>query len=458
MLLVLLVTSTAACASTSANPLAGIKITPGEGSVWIMLFNPVPDLRPAYAIADWSERGRYVVDELHRVAKSAQADAQAQLDAAGIASVSYWAINGMSVEGPDALGRALGQLPGVAQVYAEPLHQVVTAPSLTPVAAPTAGTVPPSLTDLKVPEVWATGDRGAGVTVGFIDSGVDATHPALAPAYAGASSGGQPAAVDHDYHWFDATGECKDAPCDADGHGTHVAGIVVGNAVGDTPAIGVAPEARWIAARACKEGKGCTVRAILRAAQFMLAPTTRSGENPDPSRRPQVLNNSWELGNLDGSVDRLVKVWEAANIQPVFAAGNSGPACESVGDPSSTDAAMAVGAVDADGVALPSSGRGAGINGLVKPDVVARGESIVSTVPGGGWAAASGTSVAAPQVTGLVALALAAGASPDQADDLIMRTAHALPVDGCGSSGQPNNTTGWGFPDAPALVTASRKR
>lgn len=452
--LLVLVATAVSCGGAPASPLAGIEVTPGVGTVWIVLFGPEPDLRKAYEITDWTARGQFVFDELHRVATTAQADARAQLDAAGIAATTYWAINGMSVVGPDELGTALGQLPNVVQVYSEPLHQQVTSPALTPVDAPAAGYLPPGLVDMKVPEVWAGGNRGAGVTVGFIDSGVDASHPALAASYAGTSPGG----VDHDYHWFDATGVCRDAPCDEEGHGTHVVGIVVANAVGDTPAIGVAPEARWIAAKACEKGKGCSVRAILDASQFMLAPTTRAGENPQPGRRPQVLNNSWELGNLDASVDRLVKVWEAANIQPVFAAGNAGPVCESVGDPSSVDAAMSVGAVDDDGVVLPSSGRGAGIDGLTKPDVVAPGESIVSTVPGGSWAAASGTSVAAPQVTGLLALALSAGGSPDQADDLMMRTAQALPADGCGSSGQPNNTTGWGLPDAPGLVAASRPR
>lgn len=451
-LLLLLAGSLAGCAGAPANPLAGIEVTPGEGSVWIVLFGPEPDLRKAYEIADWDARGQFVVDELHRVASTAQADARKMLDEVGIAAKSYWAVNGMSVVGPDALGTALGKLPGVVQVYAEPLHQRVLPPNLTPVPAPAAGYVPPALTAMNVPQVWAAGDRGAGVTIGIIDSGVDASHPALAPAYAGASPGG----VEHDYHWFDATGVCRDVPCDDEGHGTHVAGIVVANAVGDSPAIGVAPDARWIAAKACAKGTGCSVPSLLDAAQFMLAPTTRSGENPTPGKRPHVLNNSWELGKLDASVDRLVKVWEAANIQPVFAAGNSGPDCESVGEPSSVDAAMAVGAVDAAGVALPSSGRGAGVNGITKPDVVAPGEAIVSTMPGGSWAAASGTSAAAPHVSGLVALALAAGAAPDRTDELITRTARALPADGCASSGHPNNTTGWGLPDAPALVAAAR--
>jgi subtilisin family serine protease len=105
---------------------------------------------------------------------------------------------------------------------------------------------------------------------------------------------------------------------------------------------------------------------------------------------------------------------------------------------------------------LPSSGRGPGVDGVVKPDIVAPGDAIVSTVPDGGWALASGTSAAAPHVTGLVALALAAGADPDDVGDHLVKTADAIPADACGTSGQPNDVTGWGFPVAPAFVAASR--
>lgn len=446
-----LATSVVACGgSEPVNPLAGIVATPGEGTVWIVLFGSDPDLSAAAGMSDWSARGRFVVDELLRLTEETQADARRLLDEAGIEATSYWAVDAMAVVGPDELGDALTRLPGVTDVYAEPLHQQVAPPGLTPVAPPTA--VPASVSALGVPEVWAAGNRGGGVTVGFIDSGVDGTHPALAGSYAGVDGAG----TDDDHHWFDATGTCPDAPCDDEGHGTHVAGIVMAGGTATSTATGIAPDARWIAAKACSTGEGCSVRDLLEAAQFMLAPTTRSGTDPDPARRPQVLNNSWELDHLDGSVDRLVAVWEAAGIVPVFAAGNTGPDCASVGEPSSVDAALSVGAVDGGRTVLASSGRGPGVDGVVKPDVVAPGEAIVSTVPGGRWAEASGTSAAAPHVTGLVALALAAGASPDQVDDHVLRSAQAIAADGCGTSGQPNDVTGWGFPDAPALLAASR--
>lgn len=447
---IVLAASAGACsANEPANPLAGITATPGEGSVWIVLFGPEADLSRARTMTDWAERGRFVVDETTRVASEAQADARQLLDAAGIEATSYWAVNAMSVVGPDELGTALTQLPGVVEVYAEPLHQRVTAPSLTPVAAPRA--TPENVTSLAVPDVWSS-SRGGGVTIGFIDSGVDTTHPALLGSYAGTTDTGG----EHDRNWFDATGTCPDAPCDDDGHGTHVAGIVVGSEAPGAAAIGVAPDARFIAAKACRAGEGCAVRDLLQAAQFMLAPTTLAGTDPDPARRPQVINNSWELDHLDASTDRLVSVWEAAGIVPVFAAGNTGPDCESVGEPSSVDAAMSVGAVDDTGEVLPSSGRGPGIDGVIKPDVVAPGDAIVSTVPGGGWAEASGTSAAAPHVTGLVALALAAGAPPDEVDEHLTKTARPVPADGCGTDGHPNDVTGWGLPDAPALLAASR--
>ena len=71
-LTLLLAGSVAGCSAAPADPLAGITVTPGAGTVWIALFGPEPDLGAAKDITDWDKRGRFVVDELHRVAATAQ--------------------------------------------------------------------------------------------------------------------------------------------------------------------------------------------------------------------------------------------------------------------------------------------------------------------------------------------------------------------------------------------------
>ncbi len=99
---------------------------------------------------------------------------------------------------------------------------------------------------------------------------------------------------DHDYNWWDPTGICGDEPCDNAGHGTHTMGTMVG---GDgpgpfTPDIGVAPGAKWMAAKGC-EDFFCTDTSLLSAGEFILKPTDLDGENPEapnaPRHRQQLL-------------------------------------------------------------------------------------------------------------------------------------------------------------------------
>ena len=75
-------------------------------------------------------------------------------------------------------------------------------------------------------------------------------HPALVRQYRGNNGDGT---FDHNYNWFDPAGVCvpSTAPCDNDGHGTHTMGTMVGDD-GGANQIGVAPGAKWIAAKGCE--------------------------------------------------------------------------------------------------------------------------------------------------------------------------------------------------------------
>ena len=80
--------------------------------------------------------------------------------------------------------------------------------------------------------------------------------PALVAAYRGNQGDGT---FDHAYNWWDPTGLCTadgGAPCDPVGHGTHTMGTMVGDG-GQGAQIGVAPGARWIAAKGCEQ-LGCS--------------------------------------------------------------------------------------------------------------------------------------------------------------------------------------------------------
>ena len=176
------------------------------------------------------------------------------------------------------------------------------------------GDPPPwGITKIGADDVWADGILGGGVVVANVDTGVDFTHEALVNQYRGNLGG----SFDHNYNWWDPTGICGDEPCDNAQHGTHTMGTMVG---GDgpgpfTPDVGVAPGAEWIAAKGC-EDFFCTETSLLSAGEFILAPTDLDGLNPDPSKRPDIVNNSWGGGPADEFYLEVVQAWRAAGIIP----------------------------------------------------------------------------------------------------------------------------------------------
>jgi hypothetical protein len=170
----------------------------------------------------------------------------------------------------------------------------------------------------------------------------------------------------------------------------------------------------------------------------------------------------------------------------VVSVGNDGPACGTVtAPPANYDTVFSVGAATNEGQIVGFSSRGPA-DGLVKPDVTAPGEQVRSSVSGGGYGYAGGTSMAGPHVAGLVALLWSAEPAligdVDATERLICQTAVPRPVENactvqdevpegqfaalmvnpvcaCGGvAGVPNNVYGCGFLDAGAAVRAALGR
>ncbi len=280
----------------------------------------------------------------------------------------------------------------------------------------------------------ALGINGTGVVVANIDSGVDWQHPALQSQYRGYTGPGK--LPQHLGNWFDATAQGATYPVDGNGHGTHTMGTIAGG-----NGVGVAPGARWIAARAFDSSGSAQNSWLHNAFQWILAP------NGNPALAPDLVNNSWS-NSAGASIEFQpdIQALLSAGIYPVFSAGNDGPDAGTIGSPGSLDIALAVGATDINDEMALFSGRGPSPWHKIKPEVTAPGKEVRSSLPGGAYGTLSGTSMAAPHVVGVIALMLQA--SPDLTSNLnslsyaITSTAVRL------GSPIPNNDYGWGRVDA----------
>jgi subtilisin family serine protease len=221
---------------------------------------------------------------------------------------------------------------------------------------------------------------GEKVVVGIIDSGIDPKHPAF---------------EGKEIVFKDFTGT-KTEPYDDNGHGTHVAGTISG--VG-SPNFGIAPKVKLVIAKVFSAKGSANDSTILAAMEWI------------QSQGVSVVNNSWggeqEDTDPDTPYSKMVKSWVSKNIFPSFAAGNSGPNAGTMSIPGGYLESFAVGAVDELDKLSRFSSKGPIVwsgKKYNKPDVCAPGSKVYSSIPNGKYAYFSGTSMATPHVTGVVAL------------------------------------------------------
>jgi subtilisin family serine protease len=313
------------------------------------------------------------------------------------------------------------------------------------------------VTMLGADKVWDEfGVRGEGIVVGQSDSGVDVNHPDLHDQYRGLTEG-------DDYNWFDPWNG-KPSPYDDGGHGTHTLGTILGQ-----NGIGIAPEATWFACANLNRNLA-NPALYLDCMQFMLAPFPQDGDpftDGDTTRAADVLNNSWGCPELEGcdpnallhAADNL----RAAGIFVAVSAGNDGPSCSTVNAPLSLyDSVFSVGAIDRSGNMAVFSSRGpvsADGSGRIKPDIVAPGVDVLSSLPGGNYGSSDGTSMAGPHVAGAVTLLWSADPSLigdiDRTEQLLIQTADPYTGStavGCFEGDVPNAAYGYGLLDVYEAV------
>jgi|GEM_PF-3130567 len=440
------------------------RAAPDEFVDAIVLLREKPDVRAQLEALegqpyDRALTHRLVVEHLMDVASRTQEDLLRQIqDYADLGLIeeyhAFWIVNAVHVKArPEAI-EAVAARREVGHVIPDmKLHPPRPVPGSSKAAAPDSRGVEWGVSRIRADDVWNDfGYKGDGVIVCIIDTGVDGAHDALLGQWVGQGSGTRGRA------WFDPWG-IYTFPIDDEGHGTGVAGIICGED-GDNK-IGVAPEARWIAANLYEVQNGEIVGGSALALQCLNWACDPDGDPATIDDVPHVVNNSWGAGNPGvgycgrgdpwwGPLEEAIVNLEGAGSMVVFSAGNEGDGASTTHWPASScwDATtvFAVGATNSGDNIAGFSSRGpstcACAGGLdIKPEVSAPGEGIRSArVDGGYESGLDGTSFAAPHVTG--ALAILRGAFLD-AHPTELKTALMSSAVDLGDAGEDNDY-GWG--------------
>lgn len=346
---------------------------------------------------------------------------------------SLWIANAVAMRASPQLIRTLQADPAVLQVR---LDGLLVAP-LPMVGDPLAAEW--NINMVRAPELWQRGFQGEGAVIAIVDTGVDALHPDLASSYRGGNNS-----------WFDAFAQYG-TPRDLSGHGTQVAGLALGGAAGGT-SIGVAPGARWIAARIFDNSGNSSESVVHLAFQWLLDPDG----DPATDDAPDVVNNSWSIadaGDCNSILQPDIDALDAADIAVVFAGANYGPDSGTSASPANNAHVVSAGAIDAnEAVAVYSSRGPSACDGAVYPLVVAPGDSVLTTDLSFGGTAyytlVSGTSFAAPHVAGVMGLLRGAAptATAEAVETAVTDSARDLGIAG------PDNDYGHGLVDAVAAL------
>ena len=238
------------------------------------------------------------------------------------------------------------------------------------------GKTPYGVTMIQAKNMWIESSRGEGINIAVIDSGCDIEHESL---------------KDNIVAVRNFTDEDKKNPnivIDRVGHGTHVAGIIAANGSNNS-IVGVAPWSNLYILKAIDGSGSGKVRWVINAINYAV------------EKKVDIISMSLGMANDDPKLEKAIKHAINNNILVVCAAGNEGDGNAEAFEysyPASYVDVISVGAVDKKGVPADFS------NSNLVVDLVAPGVDVVSTYPNNQFASLSGTSMAAPHVTGSLAL------------------------------------------------------
>lgn len=382
----------ASTAVTASPDWAGLRQTAeDEGAVRVIVQLAVPFQPEGYL------RAPDAVESQRSTIRSSQAELLQSLQAFDIRSVKQFRF-----------------IPAMAfQVDAAGLDYLVASPLVAFIEEDVA--VPPTL-DISIPlinadDAWSAGFTGAGQTVAILDTGVDSSHSffggrvvdeacysTTSPIYGSATvcPNGQETQIG-----APAGTNCPLGIYGCD-HGTHVAGIAAGEGASFN---GVAPEANIIAIQVFSQFTGADCGSAPSPCVMSL-----SSDQTLALERVYALRNTYDISSVnmslggggftdpcDGDVRKpIIDNLLSVGIATVISSGNSGYT-NAIGAPGCISTAVTVGATTTEDIPEQVDWYS---NSAYFLDLLAPGSDIYSSIPGGGFSSMSGTSMAAPHVTG----------------------------------------------------------
>ena len=369
---------------------------------------------------------------------------------------NYWIINNIYAEAPIELIYELGKREDIAFIdlnsdISSPL-EIMESESVSFVAAEA---MEPGLIAINAPALWDLGYTGKGLLVYDYDTGVCAEHPAIKKRFLANR-------FPMEQSWY---GYFRDFPNEINSdHGTHTLGTILGEGLPSGDTIGVAPGAYWIACDLVTT----TVEALPPLENIVAAYewALDSDENPETTFNiPAVINNSWrwrdeaDTVHCNDYIVDLMNALEAAGIASVFSGGNSGPSNTSVNAPQRINTTIvntfSVGSINANSEEFaistfstrgPLQCPATDSSLIIHPEVVAPGQSVRSSTGMNSYESKSGTSMAAPHISGAVLLLKEAFPNLSGADLLTALYFTAIDMGDVGE----DNTFGMGLIDCLA--------
>lgn len=369
----------------------------------------------------------------------------------------FWIVNMIVLEAKPEVIHYISNYPGVAMVDVEESKiQMNEHFTIDENSIPKAiGSPEPGLIAINAPALWAMGYSGRGRVVYDYDTGVWPEHPAFSSRFMGKY-------FPLSQSWL---GYYKENPTGIySSHGTHTLGTMAGLDTTTNDTIGCAFNAYWIA---CDHIRG-SVAELPPITDMVVAFEWALDPDGDPSTTydiPDVINNSWRWYDdadtiyCSGFVVNLMNAIEAAGIANVFSGGNFGPANTTISSPQRINTSdvntFSVGSVNGNAsFPYPISSFSSigpkqcpGSASLsIHPEVVAPGQNVRSAWGPSGYNSISGTSMAAPHVSG--ACLLLKEAFPAASGEEILRALYTTATD-LGTPGE-DNTYGMGIIDCLA--------